>query len=71
MSREAGLEDTVSFDVETVEAESEKAILVEIEDEKVWVPKSQIHDDSEVYSKKSGAGELIVTRWWAEKKGLV
>lgn len=64
-------EDTASFDVDVVEAESAKAILVEIEGEKVWVPKSVIHDDSEVYSKKSGAGELLVLRWWAEKKGLV
>jgi len=63
-------DDTVSFDVETVEAESEKAILVEIEGEKFWVPKSQIHDDSEVYSKRSGGGTLIVTRWWAEQKEL-
>lgn len=64
-------DDTASFTVETVEAESEKAILVEIEGEKTWVPKSQITDDSEVYSKVSGGGELIVSRWWAEKKGLV
>lgn len=62
---------TASFDVETVEAESEKAILVEIEGEKVWVPKSQIHEDSEVYSKESGGGTLIVTTWWATQKGLV
>ncbi len=67
---EDGREDTVSFDVETVEAETEKAILVEIEGEKEWVPKSQITEDSEVYSKKSGGGELIVTRWWAEQAGL-
>ena len=64
-------EDTVSFNVEDVEAESEKAILVEIDGEKTWVPKSQIHEDSEVYSKKSGGGTLIVTRWWATQKGLV
>ncbi len=62
--------DTVSFDVDDVEAESEKAILVDIDGEKTWVPKSQISEDSEVYSKKSGGGELIVTRWWAEQRGL-
>lgn len=64
-------DDTTTFDVDAVEAESEKAILVEIEGEKVWVPKSQIHDDSEVYSKASGGGELVVSTWWATKKGLV
>ena len=60
-----------SFDVEDVEAESDKAILVEIEGEKYWVPKSQIDENSEVYSKKSGGGTLIVTEWWAEQKGLI
>jgi hypothetical protein len=63
-------DETVSFDVDQVEAESDKAILVEIDGVKHWVPKSQIHDDSEVYSEKSGGGELIVTRWWAEQRGL-
>ena len=62
---------TVTFDVEAVEAETERAILVRIEGEKVWVPKSQIDDDSEVYSKESGAGLLIVSEWWAEKEGLL
>lgn len=36
----------------------------------VWVPKSQIHDDSETY--KSGTnGTLIVTQWFAEQRGWV
>lgn len=63
---------TASFEVEAVEAETDKAILVEIEGEKMWVPKSQIDDDSEVYSKKSGegGGTLIVSEWWAKKNGL-
>ncbi len=64
-------ENCALFEVETVEAESEKAILVDIEGVKVWVPKSQIDDESEVYSKKSGGGLLVVSRWWAEQKGLV
>lgn len=63
--------DTVSFDVDQVEAESDKAIFVELEGEKIWVPKSQIHDDSEVYSMASGGGSLIVTKWWAAQRGLV
>lgn len=37
-------------------------------DEEIWIPKSQITDDSEVY--KSGtSGELIVTEWFARKQG--
>jgi hypothetical protein len=64
--------ETVTFEVEGVEAETEKAIRVEIEGEPFWVPKSQIDDDSEVYSRKSGegGGKLIVSAWWAKKEGL-
>jgi len=31
-----------------------------------WVPKSVLHDDSEVYE-KSQVGKLVVKRWFAEK----
>jgi len=52
-------------------AETEKAILVEADslDESLWVPKSQVTDDSEVY-KKDTDGDLIVNDWWAFKAGL-
>jgi hypothetical protein len=64
--------DTVTFEVEGVEHETEAAILVEIGGEKLWVPKVCIDDDSEVYSKHSGegGGSLIVSRWWARKAGI-
>ena len=62
--------DTVSLTVTAVKHESPLAILVTIDDEDYWVPKSQVHDDSEVYSLKSGPGTLVVARWWAKKEGL-
>jgi hypothetical protein len=37
-------------------------------DEPVWIPKSQIHDNSEVY-KKGHEGDLIVTSWLAKQQG--
>jgi hypothetical protein len=51
---------------------SEKAILVEAADfdEPVWVPVSQVHDDSEVW-KVGDEGKLVVTQWIAEQKGWV
>jgi hypothetical protein len=54
------------------EKETEKALLVILEEtgDEVWVPKSQIHDDSEVF-KEGQSGEVVVSAWWAEKKGLV
>lgn len=53
------------------EQETAKALRVWIEDleEHIWVPKSVIHDDSEVY-KDGTTGELVVLEWWASKKGL-
>ena len=65
-----GDQDVVTFEVDEVKAETDRAILVEIEGEEAWVPRSIIHDDSEVYSKEHGEGTLVVPRWWAEKRGL-
>jgi len=52
--------------------ETAKAILVDILEEdgdEKWIPKSQIHDDSEVYG-KGHEGRLIVSAWFADKEGL-
>jgi len=55
----------------TAKRETDKALLVEFDDgEDRWVPKSQIHDDSEVYAADT-EGTLIVKRWWAQKEGLL
>lgn len=51
--------------------ETTRAILVtnsENELDEFWLPKSTVHDDSEVYS-AGDEGKLIVVRWMAEKKG--
>jgi len=50
--------------------ETDDALLVEADefDEPQWVPKSQIDDDSEVY-KLGTDGTLIVSEWFAEKRG--
>jgi len=49
--------------------ETDKALLVEIEDGDFWVPKSQIDDDSDVYE-AGHTGMLITSLWWAEKERL-
>jgi hypothetical protein len=50
--------------------ESDKAIQVFIGDigESVWIPKSQVHDDSEVW-KLDQEGDLVVSDWFARKQG--
>lgn len=48
---------------------TDKALLFEPEgDDSFWVPKSVVHDDSEVYDEEH-EGELLVQSWWAEKNG--
>ena len=45
------------------------ALLINFgDDEKDWVPCSQVHDDSEVYD-EGHRGRLVITRWIAEKNG--
>lgn len=46
------------------------ALCCLIDGDEVWIPQSQIHDDSEVYE-VGGEGKLVITTWLAEQKGLV
>jgi hypothetical protein len=51
--------------------ETDSAILVEADlfDEEQWIPKSQIHDDSEVFDAGDNSdGTLVVKEWFARKK---
>lgn len=70
--------DTVEFHNISVTRETsvgepnEGALLCEIGGEEIWMPKSQISDDSEVYDgDMNSEGTLIVTRWIAEQKNLL
>jgi len=76
MGRRDDEDEGVSFDDCEGKAESEKAVLVFADDadfdvtaEGRWVPKSVIHDDSEVF-KKGDKGQVVLKTWWAEKEGL-
>lgn len=51
-------------------AETPDAILVEIDGDEHWIPKSQVSEDSEVYE-EGGEGKLVITTWIATQKGLV
>jgi len=53
----------------TVNKETDKALLCEIEGEEMWIPKSQIQDDSEVFA-EGDEGDLIISEWIAKEKGL-
>ena len=52
--------------------ETDGALLVQAEGIEVWVPKSQIHDDSEVFDGEDNSeGLLVIPEWLAEAKGLL
>lgn len=72
-------DDDNSFDFEgTWEfvRQTDLAILVQLQDGKrwsktvLWVPKSVLHDDSEVYAPGT-SGKLVVSAWWAEEQGYL
>lgn len=52
------------------ERDSGEALMLRIEgtNKKFWCPKSQIHDDSEVYE-EGHEGTLVVRNWFAQKEG--
>jgi hypothetical protein len=60
----------VEFEDVTVKVAREKALLCEVDGKTVWIPISQIQDDSEVY-KADTEGKLVIPRWLAEEKELV
>lgn len=45
---------------------TEKALLCVIDGEDIWIPKSQVHDLSEVYD-VGHEGTLVVSLWLAEQ----
>ena len=52
--------------------ESQKAVMFNIEGEEMWVPKSVIHNDSEIWDSTSErCGLLVVKTWWARKNELI
>jgi len=46
------------------------AILCVIDEEKHWIPKTQILEDSDV-KEQGDEGTLLITQWIAEQKELV
>jgi hypothetical protein len=68
--------ETVDFPGSEAIAETNKAIQVKVQVKKgefkvVWIAKSQIHDDSEIFdARENSKGKLVIPAWLAEEKGL-
>lgn len=64
-------DDVVEFENVTCSKETDKALLVEIEGEEYWIPKSHIADESEVKDEdEHNEGTLVISAWIAREKGL-
>lgn len=64
-------DDGASFEGVVGVRETDAALLVRFDDgRELWVPKTCLHDDSEVYE-EDGEGRLVLKTWFAEREGLV
>jgi hypothetical protein len=62
----------IELEVLEIKAETEKALLFQLEDSQVWVPKSQIpKDDVEQYVVGDLDLTVLVSEWFASKEGLI
>jgi hypothetical protein len=59
----------VHLDVDEIEAETDKALLLRFEGQTLWVPKSQIADVVN-YTVGDRNCCISVSQWFAEKEGL-
>ncbi len=64
--------DGVEFEGSLCTGETPKALFVKLDDGRViTVPKSVIHDDSEVFDEGDNRfGKLVIKQWFADKEGL-
>jgi hypothetical protein len=53
-----------------VHRETRIALLVAIDDRLIWIPKSQVLDDSEVQG-EGDEGALVIPEWLAIERGIV
>jgi len=60
-------DEVFEVDVEVVKAATERALLCVIEDEEVWIPRSQIVEGD--IEEKGDTGSVVITAWLAEQRG--
>lgn len=65
-------DETVTFENVRCLKETDLAILCVVDGQEVWLPKSHVHDDSEVFDdEENSAGKLVISEWLATTKGLI
>lgn len=61
--------ESVDVEVEEVVKTTAKAILVLVEGEEYWIPRSQIEGDFAT-AKEGDSGTMIIPQWLADQEGL-
>lgn len=61
--------DIVEIEDVTVKKATDKALLVDTEMGEVWIPKSQLCEDSDELT-EGAPGTLMIPQWLADEKGL-
>ncbi len=64
-----GSKEPYRIDHVKVVRESGAALLVLIDGQQVWIPKSQVLDESEVWG-DGDQGQLVIPEWLAIERGL-
>ena len=68
----AEFKDKVEFPGVECLKETDAALLCDINGKEIWIPKSQVDDDFEVYDAVDhNEGTLVISEWIATEKGLV
>jgi hypothetical protein len=66
--------DVLDFEVSFI-TQTDKAVLVEYEGEEMWIPDSQIDEDSDIYAgcdlTRGEEGTLICSEWIAKQKNMI
>ena len=60
----------VYIEVDEIKRETEKAFLVIVDEQEVWLPKSQVEDEGEHFKQGDTDVEIGITEWIAREKGL-
>ena len=70
--RDPADDEPVEFEDAECDRETAMALHVRLDDERaLWVPKSVVHADSEVFDADDNAsGTLVLARWFADKENL-
>ena len=65
-------EPPVRLDNAFCKKKTDRALLVTIDGDDHWIPLSQVDVDSEVYDDDANReGTLVITHWFAEKRGFI